>query len=113
MPYGTLSGYTEAQPAYSTVAANSITSLRARVGLRYRFAVLPGLGGAVPVVDAAADYRMFRSTALGTDVVFYPRLSFGITRSGAGGSFSLTADIGKTRSDTFDRGLSAQFDLKF
>jgi len=112
-PYAEIRAFREAQPAYGAVAANLIESTNVELGGRYDFGQLSGWGGFVPMVDVAIDYRYQNSTANGVDLSLFPRIALSVAKAGEMGSFAAAADFGKSRSDTFDVGVSLSWEFKF
>jgi hypothetical protein len=115
-PFLKAKGFNESQLSYvngaaATVAANTVTSYSLTAGAKVRFQAVSG--GMTPYVSVAADYRNTTSTANGTDTYFYPRIGLGISGAMAKGHLNIDLDFGKTRSDTFDRGIKASWEFKF
>ncbi|MCB1368430.1 MAG: autotransporter outer membrane beta-barrel domain-containing protein [Rhodobacteraceae bacterium] len=111
--------YHEWQPTYTTglgavVAANEAINVSASLGVRVS---MTGTAEApnrlVPYVSAAADMRRASSTLGGVDLVSAPRIGLGLRGDIAGGQMSLDFDFGKTRSDTYDRGMKFGYEMKF
>lgn len=111
--------YHEWQPSYTTglgavVAANEAINVSATLGVRVR---MTGSEDApnrlVPYFSAAADYRRASSTLGGVDVVTAPRIGLGLRGNVGAGQMSLDFDFGKTRSDTYDRGMKFGYEMKF
>jgi len=112
-PYFDLRAFTEEQPAYGIVAANSIRSLRATFGaIISAKRPLPNTD-LTPYVKVAADLKTTTTTAAGTDSFAFGRLGFGLTGPLAGGNLVLDVDIGKVRSDTYDAGIRANWTIHF
>jgi len=116
-PFMSAHSYREQQPTYTTgggavIAANSVNSIAASMGVKVSFAN-PDQSGFSPYVSAAADFRRLTTTANGTDSVLAPRFGMGVQGTLGEGEISVDLDFGKSRSDTYDRGVKFGYLLKF
>jgi hypothetical protein len=117
-PFLLARGYRENQPGYTTggggiVGANQTSSFAASLGVKVAFEGQGSGNALVPYVSAAADYRVSTSTLAGTDRMIAPRIAVGLNGKLGQGDISLDVDFGKTRSDTYDRGIKLGYELKF
>lgn len=117
-PFLKASTYHESQPGYTAgggavIAANEAVSTAASAGVRVRFRGFGSNSGLVPYVSAAADMRHTTTTVGGTDRFIAPRMAFGLHGALGRGQISLDVDIGRTRSDTVDRGVKFGYEMKF
>ena len=111
-------GYQEQQPTYTTglgavIAANASRTFAASLGVRVKLTGQEDDKALVPYFSAAADYKFANSTLGGTDLMIAPRLGLGVRGDLGKGQVSVDFDIGKARSDTFDRGLKLGYEVKF
>jgi len=112
-PFGNITGYSEQQPAFNAIPANSISDYSASAGARFEMLKPLGDGNMTPYFSAAIDYSYSRTTAVGTSTFFYPRIGAGISGQVGGGHLRLDADAGKASADTFDYGLRATYEFNF
>ncbi len=117
-PFIKASGYQEQQPSYTTgggavIGANETRALAASLGVRVKLAKEGDTKKLVPYVSAAADIKRMNTTLGGLDVVAAPRVAVGLKGELGKGLVSLDLDIGKTRSDTIDRGVKLGYELNF
>lgn len=117
-PFFYARGFSEDQPGYTTglgavIAADQTTSFAAALGVKVNFTGLNTQNAMVPYASAAADYRRTTSLSGASDTVIAPRIAFGIKGELGAGQVSLDLDIGKTRSDTFDRGVKFGYEVSF
>lgn len=111
-------GYQENQPSYIAsgpvvVAANEVVTFAASLGVRVRLRNDADPDGLAPYFSAASDMKRTNSTLAGADIFTAPRLSMGLAGRVGAGQLSINVDFGKSRSDTYDRGLKIGYDLKF
>jgi hypothetical protein len=111
-PFGKLSGYREAQPAYAAVAANDITSFNASLGAKVE-PLAPMANGMLPYISLAADYGSKTSTVNGTQSFTSPRVGLGFGMATGGGYLSVDLDAGRVQSDVRDVGLRATYEFSF
>jgi hypothetical protein len=115
-PFLNARGYQEAQPGYTAgggavIAPNTATAIAASAGVRVQFR---GDGsGLVPYFSAAADMKRSTTTIGGIDLFTAPRVAFGLHGNLGRGRVSLDIDMGRTRSDTIDRGIKLGYEIKF
>ncbi len=111
-------GFQEQQPSYTTgigavIGANQAVSFAASVGVKVNFVGPESDQKIVPYASAAADYRRSSATLGPDDVVIAPRIALGLQGDLGAGKISVDLDFGKTRSDTYDRGLKIGYEIKF
>jgi autotransporter-like protein len=111
-------GYREVQPGYTTglgavIAANEALSVSASVGVKFSYTKGFGSGNFIPYASAAADFQRQTSTLSADDVLTAPRIAMGVSGEIGNGTLNVDVDFGKTRSDTYDRGLKVGYELNF
>ena len=116
-PFVSLLGFEEDQPAYDgnggPVAAHTVSSITASLGLRIDFETQIGGSPAYPYLSIAGDFSRFND-GLGTvDEFQSARYGAGIVIEGDTGTFSFDINKGNVTSGTQDLGFSLNWRSEF